>query len=84
MHKLIFILGKVGAGKDTLVNIFKSEYQFEPFFYADNLKAVLEMTDLPKEEQRYRVESLINEFGLQKVRKSLGIQLSGGERRQPK
>jgi hypothetical protein len=41
MHKLVFILGKVGAGKDTLVNIFKSEYQFEPFFYADNLKAVL-------------------------------------------
>jgi lipopolysaccharide export system ATP-binding protein len=42
---------------------------------------VLEMTDLPKEEQRFRVESLLNEFGLQKIRKSLGIQLSGGERR---
>lgn len=47
----------------------------------DNLKAVLEMTDLTKEEQRLRVESLLNEFGLQKIRKSLGIQLSGGERR---
>jgi len=47
----------------------------------DNLRAVLEMTDLSKEEQRFRVESLINEFGLQKIRKSLGIQLSGGERR---
>jgi len=47
----------------------------------DNLRAILEMTDLPKEEQRFRVESLINEFGLQKIRKSLGIQLSGGERR---
>jgi lipopolysaccharide export system ATP-binding protein len=47
----------------------------------DNLRAVLEMTKLPKEEQRFRVESLINEFGLQKIRKSLGIQLSGGERR---
>jgi lipopolysaccharide export system ATP-binding protein len=47
----------------------------------DNLKAILEMTDLSKEEQRFRVESLINEFGLQKIRKSLGIQLSGGERR---
>jgi lipopolysaccharide export system ATP-binding protein len=47
----------------------------------DNLRAVLEMTNLPKEEQRFRVESLLNEFGLQKIRKSLGIQLSGGERR---
>ncbi len=36
---------------------------------------------LTKEEQRFRVESLLNEFGLQKIRKSLGIQLSGGERR---
>jgi lipopolysaccharide export system ATP-binding protein len=47
----------------------------------DNLRAVLEMTDLPKEEQQFRVESLLNEFGLRKIRKSLGIQLSGGERR---
>jgi lipopolysaccharide export system ATP-binding protein len=47
----------------------------------DNLKAVLEMTSLSREEQRFRVESLLNEFGLQKIRKSLGIQLSGGERR---
>ena len=47
----------------------------------DNLKAVLEMTDLSREEQRFRVESLLSEFGLQKIRKSLGIQLSGGERR---
>jgi len=47
----------------------------------DNLKAVLEMTSLAREEQRFRVESLLNEFGLQKIRKSLGIQLSGGERR---
>ncbi len=47
----------------------------------DNIRAVLEMTKLSKEEQKFRVESLINEFGLQKIRKSLGIQLSGGERR---
>jgi len=47
----------------------------------DNLRAVLEMTDRPKEEQQFRVESLLNEFGLRKIRKSLGIQLSGGERR---
>ncbi|MBN1158671.1 MAG: LPS export ABC transporter ATP-binding protein [Bacteroidales bacterium] len=47
----------------------------------DNLMAVLEMTDMAKEEQHFRVESLLSEFGLQKIRKSLGIQLSGGERR---
>lgn len=47
----------------------------------DNIRAVLEMTSLSKEEQRFRVESLLNEFGLMKIRKSLGIQLSGGERR---
>jgi len=47
----------------------------------DNLRAVLEMTQLSREEQQSRVESLLTEFGLQKIRKSLGIQLSGGERR---
>jgi len=47
----------------------------------DNIRAVLEMAKFTKEEQKFRVESLLNEFGLQKIRKSLGIQLSGGERR---
>ena len=47
----------------------------------DNLRAVLEMTGYSKEYQRQRVEELIEEFRLQKVRKNLGIQLSGGERR---
>jgi len=47
----------------------------------DNIRAILEMTKMPKEEQRSRTESLIHEFGLQKIRKNLGIQLSGGERR---
>ncbi len=47
----------------------------------DNIKAVLEMTSFSKEYQRERCEALIEEFRLQKVRKSLGIQLSGGERR---
>lgn len=47
----------------------------------DNIKAVLEMTDFTKEYQRERLENLIDEFRLQKVRKSNGIQLSGGERR---
>ena len=47
----------------------------------DNIRAVLEMTTYSKEYQAERCESLIEEFRLQKVRKSLGIQLSGGERR---
>ncbi len=47
----------------------------------DNIRAVLEMSGFPKEEQRERLESLIVEFGLAKIRKSKGIQLSGGERR---
>ena len=47
----------------------------------DNIRAVLEMTSYSKEYQAERVEALIEEFRLQKVRKSLGIQLSGGERR---
>jgi lipopolysaccharide export system ATP-binding protein len=47
----------------------------------DNLKAVLEMSGLLKKEQAERVELLLNEFGLQKIRKSKGTQLSGGERR---
>jgi lipopolysaccharide export system ATP-binding protein len=47
----------------------------------DNLKAVLEMSGLTKQEQAERVESLLTEFGLQRIRKNKGIQLSGGERR---
>jgi len=47
----------------------------------DNIRAVLEMSQVPKKEHEERLESLLDEFGLQKIRKSLGIQLSGGERR---
>jgi lipopolysaccharide export system ATP-binding protein len=47
----------------------------------DNLKAVLEMTNYSKQYQKEKVETLLEEFGLQHIRKSKGIQLSGGERR---
>ncbi len=47
----------------------------------DNLLAVMEMSHYTKAERKERLESLIDEFSLHKVRKSLGIQLSGGERR---
>jgi len=47
----------------------------------DNLRAVLEMTNYTKQYQKEKLETLIEEFGLQHIRKSKGIQLSGGERR---
>ncbi len=47
----------------------------------DNIKAVLEMSNMGKKEQADRLEEMLDEFGLQHIRKSLGIQLSGGERR---
>jgi lipopolysaccharide export system ATP-binding protein len=47
----------------------------------DNLRAVLEMTSYTKQYQKEKLETLIEEFGLHHIRKSLGNQLSGGERR---
>lgn len=47
----------------------------------DNIRAVLEFTNKSKEEQKEKLESLLDEFGLQYIRKSKGITLSGGERR---
>jgi lipopolysaccharide export system ATP-binding protein len=47
----------------------------------DNLKAVLEFSKFTKSEQKERLEQLLDEFGLNHVRKSHGITLSGGERR---
>ena len=49
----------------------------------DNIASVLEMTGRSKEYQREKLESLIAEFRLQKVRKNLGAHLSAGERRRP-
>lgn len=54
---------------------------FRSLSVEDNISAVLEFTDLSKLEQKERLESLIAEFGLTQVRRSKGIQLSGGERR---
>jgi len=54
---------------------------FRKLTVENNLRCVLEMTNLSKDEQDERVEKLLNEFGLTKIRNSLGIQLSGGERR---
>src|SRR5574344_725088 len=54
---------------------------FRQMTVEDNIASVLEMTNKPKEYQKEKLESLIAEFRLQKVRKNLGNQLSGGERR---
>ena len=54
---------------------------FRKLSIEDNLRAVLEMTKMTKKEQEMKVESLLDEFALHHVRKNLGDQLSGGERR---
>ncbi|MBE0677458.1 MAG: LPS export ABC transporter ATP-binding protein [Bacteroidales bacterium] len=54
---------------------------FRKLSVEDNLMAVMELSDMKKEERKERQESLLEEFGLARIRKSLGTQLSGGERR---
>lgn len=54
---------------------------FRKMSVEDNIASVLEMTGKPKDYQKERLESLISEFHLETVRKNLGDQLSGGERR---
>ena len=54
---------------------------FRKLTVEDNLMAVMELSDMKKDERKERLESLLEEFGLARIRKSLGNQLSGGERR---
>lgn len=54
---------------------------FRKLSVEDNIKSVLEMTSLSKAAQQQKLESLLDEFGLQRIRKSRGDLLSGGERR---
>lgn len=55
---------------------------FRQMSVADNIMSVLEFRkDLDRQQRKDKMESLLNEFGLQKIRNSKGIQLSGGERR---
>ena len=54
---------------------------FRKMSVEDNIMSVMEMTKMTREEREARLEQLIDEFNLSKVRKSKGIQLSGGERR---
>ncbi|PCJ80731.1 MAG: LPS export ABC transporter ATP-binding protein [Bacteroidetes bacterium] len=54
---------------------------FRALSVEDNITAILEIQGFSKDEQKDKLESLLEEFGLQKVRKSMGNVLSGGERR---
>ena len=54
---------------------------FRKMSVENNILSVMEMNNIPRDVREKRLEELIGEFGLGKVRKSLGIQLSGGERR---
>jgi len=54
---------------------------FRKMTVEDNLLSVLEMTNLSKSEQKQKCEDLLNEFGLEEIRKNIGGLLSGGERR---
>jgi len=54
---------------------------FRKLSVEDNIRSILEMTSLTKQEQKIKLEDLIEEFGLGHVRKTLGIKLSGGEKR---
>ena len=54
---------------------------FRQMSVEDNIRSILELSRFTKSEQKDKLESLLEEFGLNRIRKSLGIQLSGGERR---
>ncbi|RLD46028.1 MAG: LPS export ABC transporter ATP-binding protein [Bacteroidetes bacterium] len=54
---------------------------FRQLSVEDNIMAVLQFTKLSKAEQKEKLETLLDEFGLQHIRKNIGISLSGGERR---
>ena len=75
-HEPVFRRAQLGVGY-----LAQEASVFRRLTVEENIKAVLEMTNFSKEYQKERLESLIDEFRLHKVRKSYGIQLSGGERR---
>ena len=94
--EIVGLLGPNGAGKTTtfymIVGIIKpfdghvflddTDITEMPMYKrAQNGIGYLEFTKLNKAERKNKLEELLDEFGLQHIRKSLGIQLSGGERR---
>ena len=90
--EIVGLLGPNGAGKTTsfymttglrrgIGYLAQEASVFRKMSVEDNISSVLEMTNKTRAEQREKLESLITEFHLEKVRKNLGDQLSGGERR---
>ena len=77
----IFLEDNEGRVAELTDELAQEASVFRRLSVEDNIRAVLEMTRFSKEYQAERVEALIKEFRLEKVRKSMGIQLSGGERR---
>ncbi len=75
-HEPMFKRAQLGIGY-----LAQEASVFRKLSVEDNIRAVLEFTNLSKNEQKQKLESLIIEFGLEHVRKSMGITLSGGERR---
>ncbi len=75
-HEAMYKRAKLGIGY-----LPQEASVFRKLSVEDNIKAVLEMTDKTSEEQHYKLENLLDEFGLQKIRKTRGDFLSGGERR---
>ena len=75
-HEPVYRRAQQGIGY-----LAQEESVFRKLSVEDNIRSVLEMTNHPKEYQDEKTESLLNEFNLQKIRKNLGIQLSGGEKR---
>lgn len=68
-------------GKRGIEYLAQEASVFRKLNVEDNIRAILEMTSFPKEEQKEKLEGLLDEFGLQTVRKTRGDLLSGGERR---
>lgn len=75
-HEAMYQRAKLGVGY-----LPQEASVFRKLSVEDNLKAVLEMSHFSKQEQRERLEMLIDDFGLEHVRKNRGDFLSGGERR---
>jgi lipopolysaccharide export system ATP-binding protein len=75
-HEPMFRRAKLGVGY-----LPQEASVFRTLSVEDNIKAVLEMTKLTKAEQKLKLESLLDEFGLTQKRTYIGNHLSGGERR---
>ena len=74
--------GSIQKPRDYTIGYLPQEASvFRKMSVENNILSVLEMTNLSRKEQKMKTESLLEEFSLTHIRKSMGIQLSGGERR---